>query len=128
MKFNALPLVLSIAFGAVTAPAFAGESDTQASTSTHKVEMQQVRNATVKITYAGTTFLIDPMLAKKGTYPGFEGTYRSNLRNPMVELPGSVEDVISGVDAVIVTHTHLDHWDECRTKSTAKRHSAVCTT
>ncbi|QXB03296.1 MBL fold metallo-hydrolase [Aeromonas sp. FDAARGOS 1416] len=116
MKLNALPLVLSIAFGAVTAPVFAGESDTQDSTSTHKVEMQQVRNATVKITYAGTTFLIDPMLAKKGTYPGFEGTYRSNLRNPMVELPGSVEDVISGVDAVIVTHTHLDHWDDAAQK------------
>ncbi|MFQ2446495.1 MBL fold metallo-hydrolase [Aeromonas caviae] len=120
MKLNALPLVLSIAFGAVTTPVFAGESDTQASTSTHKVEMQQVRNATVKITYAGTTFLIDPMLAKKGTYPGFEGTYRSNLRNPMVELPGSVEDVISGVDAVIVTHTHLDHWDDAAQKALPK--------
>nr|WP_235687297.1 MBL fold metallo-hydrolase [Aeromonas veronii] len=82
--------------------------------------MQQVRNATVKITYAGTTFLIDPMLAKKGTYPGFEGTYRSNLRNPMVELPGSVEDVISGVDAVIVTHTHLDHWDDAAQKALPK--------
>ncbi|MFZ3402973.1 MULTISPECIES: MBL fold metallo-hydrolase [Aeromonas] len=120
MKLNALPLVLSIAFGAVTTPVFAGESDPQASTSTHKVEMQQVRNATVKITYAGTTFLIDPMLAKKGTYPGFEGTYRSNLRNPMVELPGSVEDVISGVDAVIVTHTHLDHWDDAAQKALPK--------
>ncbi len=120
MKLNALPLVLSIAFGAVTTPVFAGESDTQASTSTHKVEMQQVRNATVKITYAGTAFLIDPMLAKKGTYPGFEGTYRSNLRNPMVELPGSVEDVISGVDAVIVTHTHLDHWDDAAQKALPK--------
>ena len=120
MKLNALPLVLSIAFGAVTAPVFAGESDTQTSTSTHKVEMQQVRNATVKITYAGTTFLIDPMLAKKGTYHGFEGTYRSNLRNPMVELPGSVEDVISGVDAVIVTHTHLDHWDDAAQKALPK--------
>ncbi len=120
MKLNALPLVLSIAFGAVTAPVFAGESDTQTSTSTHKVEMQQVRNATVKITYAGTTFLIDPMLAKKGTYPGFEGTYSSNLRNPLVELPGSVESVISGVDAVIVTHTHLDHWDDAAQKALPK--------
>ncbi|MGL6391924.1 MBL fold metallo-hydrolase [Aeromonas hydrophila] len=120
MKLNALPLVLSIAFGAVTAPVFAGESDTQTSPSTHKVEMQQVRNATVKITYAGTTFLIDPMLAKKGTYPGFEGTYRSNLRNPLVELPGSVESVISGVDAVIVTHTHLDHWDDAAQKALPK--------
>lgn len=120
MKLNALPLVLSIAFGAVTAPVFAGESDTQTSTSTHKVEMQQVRNATVKITYAGTTFLIDPMLAKQGAYPGFEGTYRSNLRNPLVELPESAENVISGVDAVIVTHTHLDHWDDAAQKALPK--------
>ncbi|MGE6124957.1 MBL fold metallo-hydrolase [Aeromonas rivipollensis] len=120
MKFNALTLVLSIAFGAVTAPVFAGERNTQVSTSTHKVEMQQVRNATVKITYAGTTFLIDPMLAKQGAYPGFEGTYRSNLRNPLVELPESAENVISGVDAVIVTHTHLDHWDDAAQKALPK--------
>lgn len=52
------------------------------------------------------------MLARKGTYPGFEGTYRSELRNPLVELPMSAEEVLAGVDAVIVTHTHLDHWDD----------------
>ncbi len=69
MKFKTLPLVLCTAFGTVTAPVLAGESDTLASAATHKVEMQQVRNATVKITYAGTTFLIDPMLAKKGCLP-----------------------------------------------------------
>jgi L-ascorbate metabolism protein UlaG (beta-lactamase superfamily) len=120
MKLNALPLVLSIAFGVVTAPVFAGESDAQAVTSAHNVEMQQIRNATVKITYAGTTFLIDPMLADKGAYPGFEGTYRSNLRNPLVELPESAKNVISDVDAVIVTHTHLDHWDDAAQKALPK--------
>lgn len=52
------------------------------------------------------------MLAKKGTYLGFENTYRSQLHNPLVELPMSVEEVIAGVDAVILTHTHLDHWDD----------------
>ncbi|MBA0187408.1 MBL fold metallo-hydrolase [Pectobacterium odoriferum] len=120
MKFKTLPLVLCIAFGTVTAPVLAGESDTLASAATHKVEMQQIRNATVKITYAGTTFLIDPMLAKKGAYPGFEGTYRSNLRNPLVDLPESADKVISGVDAVIVTHTHLDHWDDAAQKALPK--------
>lgn len=74
--------------------------------------VQEIRNATIKVSYADTTFLIDPMLAKKGTYPGFEGTYRSNLRNPMIELPMKPQDVIKGVDAVIITHTHLDHWDD----------------
>ena len=50
------------------------------------------------------------MLSVKGAYPGFDDTYRSELRNPLVELPMSVDEVIDGVDAVVVTHTHLDHW------------------
>lgn len=75
-------------------------------------QLQQIRNATVKLTYDETTFLIDPMLAEQGAYPGFEGTHRSELRNPLVELPMSAQEIIDGVDAVIVTHTHLDHWDE----------------
>ncbi|MCF5172980.1 MBL fold metallo-hydrolase, partial [Pseudomonas canadensis] len=74
----------------------------------------------VKISYGGTTFLIDPMLAKKGTYPGFENTYRSNLRNPLVDLTESPTKVIAGVDAVIVTHTHLDHWDDAAQKALPK--------
>lgn len=60
------------------------------------------------------------MLAKKGAYPGFENTYRSNLRNPLVDLTESPEKVISGVDAVIVTHTHLDHWDDAAQKALPK--------
>ena len=75
------------------------------------VKFQQIRNATIKVEYAGTTFLVDPMLASKGAYPGFEGTPNSHLRNPLVELPMPVSEVIKA-DAIIVTHTHLDHWDE----------------
>ncbi|MFZ7241024.1 MBL fold metallo-hydrolase [Avibacterium avium] len=72
---------------------------------------QHIRNATAKLTYAGETFLIDPMLAKKGTYEGFEGTLNSQKRNPLIELPMPAKDVFKGVSAVVVTHTHLDHWD-----------------
>lgn len=79
-------------------------------------QVQQIRSATVKITYGDTTFLIDPMLAEQGAYPGFEDTYRSELRNPLVGLPMPAEDVIDDVDAVIVTHTHLDHWDAAAQK------------
>ncbi|WP_449253349.1 MBL fold metallo-hydrolase [Brevundimonas naejangsanensis] len=75
------------------------------------VQMQHIRNATAKITYAGQTFLVDPLLAPKGAYPGFEGTFHSEQRNPLVDLPMTTEEVMAGVDAVIVTHTHLDHWD-----------------
>lgn len=83
----------------------------ESTTTTLSVQVQHIRNATAKIKYADTTFLVDPMLAKKGAYPGFKDTYRSHLRNPIIELPIPVEDVLKGVDAVIVSHTHLDHWD-----------------
>ncbi|MCV6624151.1 MAG: MBL fold metallo-hydrolase [Cellvibrionaceae bacterium] len=76
------------------------------------VAYQHVRNATARVTYGTTTFLVDPMLADKGAYPGFEGTYRSEIRNPRLDLPTSAQDVIEDIDAVIITHTHLDHWDK----------------
>ncbi|MDM5133265.1 MBL fold metallo-hydrolase [Aeromonas piscicola] len=74
------------------------------------MQITQVRNATLLINYAGTRFLIDPMLAAKGTLPAFAGTANSHLRNPLVELPLSLAEILN-VDAVIVTHDHLDHWD-----------------
>ncbi|WP_426236753.1 MBL fold metallo-hydrolase [Pseudomonas sp. TWP3-2] len=120
MNFRTLPLALSIACAVATAPAFAGSNAPKSPDALHKVDLQQIRNATVKITYGGTTFLIDPMLAKKGAYPGFENTYRSNLRNPLVDLTESPAEVISGIDAVIVTHTHLDHWDDAAQKALPK--------
>lgn len=73
--------------------------------------VQEIRNATVKISYTDTTFLVDPMFAPKGFYEGFTDTYRSFLRNPLVDLPMQPSAILEGVDAVIITHTHLDHWD-----------------
>lgn len=75
------------------------------------MNITQIRNATQLIHYAGKRFLIDPMLAAKDTYPGFPGTARADIRIPMVELPLPIGEIID-VDAVIVTHTHLDHWDD----------------
>ncbi|MFA5677168.1 MAG: MBL fold metallo-hydrolase [Pseudomonas sp.] len=111
IKTLASSLALAVSLSVVAAFAQA-QPATAPAAATETVQLQQIRNATVKITYGDTTFLVDPMLSKKGTYPGFEGTYRSNLRNPLVDLPMSEQDVLAGVDAVIVTHTHLDHWDE----------------
>ena len=84
---------------------------TIATASAQTMQLQQIRNATIKLEYAGTTFLVDPMLARTGAYPGFEGTYNSHLRNPLVELPIPVTEVLKA-DAIIVTHTHADHWDD----------------
>lgn len=83
------------------------------------MQLTQIRNATVIVEYAGLKFLIDPVLAEKGAYPGFPGTPRSELRNPMVDLPMDINEILN-VDAVIVTHTHLDHWDEAAAKHIPK--------
>ena len=102
-------ITLSLAMASVNL--YANDKVVQRDTSkvTH---IQEIRNATIKVTYADTTFLIDPMFAKKGFYEGFLDTHRSYLRNPLVDLPIKPETILEGVDAVIVTHTHLDHWDD----------------
>jgi L-ascorbate metabolism protein UlaG (beta-lactamase superfamily) len=75
------------------------------------MRITEVRNATLRLDFGGVRFLIDPMLAEQGAYPGFEGTANSHLRNPLVPLPLPIDEILD-VEAVIVTHTHPDHWDE----------------
>ncbi|WP_438497016.1 MBL fold metallo-hydrolase [Paenibacillus sp. IHBB 3054] len=75
------------------------------------MNFQQIRNATVTLEYGGQTFLVDPMLSKKGEFDPFLPAARDD-RNPIVELPMSVDEILDGVDAVIITHTHEDHFDQ----------------
>ncbi len=71
-----------------------------------EVKIQLIRNATMKLVYGGKTFLTDPMLSKKGEIRSFAGI----ASNPTVELPLPLEELLSGVDAVIVSHLHPDHY------------------
>jgi L-ascorbate metabolism protein UlaG (beta-lactamase superfamily) len=83
------------------------------------MKFQQLRNATIVIEYAGKKILVDPMLAEKGSVPGFGGTINSHIANPTVDLPISIDEILD-VDAVIVTHIHPDHWDEAAIKLVPK--------
>lgn len=76
------------------------------------MNIQLIRNATLMVQYAGKRFLVDPFLAEKGTYPPFPNSLRQDQNNPLLDLPVSIDDIITDLDAVIVTHLHLDHWDE----------------
>lgn len=75
------------------------------------MKIRQIRNATLVIEYAGQRFLTDPWFGPKDDFPGFEGTPNSHLRNPTVDLPVAIDELLD-VDAVILTHVHPDHWDE----------------
>ena len=78
------------------------------------MQFMQIKNATLKLNYAGKKILIDPWLADKGAIPGFGGTINDHIRNPMAELPMPISEIID-VDAVILTHDHPDHWDDTAT-------------
>ncbi|GKU76423.1 MBL fold metallo-hydrolase [Paenibacillus sp. L3-i20] len=73
------------------------------------MRIRLIRNATLVINYGDKTFLVDPFLAPKGTYASFPNT-ANQVGNPTVHLPAPINEIIE-VDAVIVTHLHLDHFD-----------------
>jgi L-ascorbate metabolism protein UlaG (beta-lactamase superfamily) len=74
------------------------------------VRVTLVRNATLIVEVAGRRLLVDPMLDDAGARPPIEGT-RNPVANPTAPLPFPAEDVVRGLDAVIVTHRHRDHLD-----------------
>lgn len=71
------------------------------------MQIQLIRNATLRLQYAGLLILTDPYLAARHSRPSFTG----KSPNPLVELPIPPEKVIAGVDAVLVSHLHSDHFD-----------------
>ena len=72
-----------------------------------------IRHATMIITVHGLDILVDPMLAAARTTDPITNT-SNQQRNPLVELPfdeNSLNKHLAGVNGVIVTHLHTDHWD-----------------
>lgn len=76
------------------------------------MKINHIRNATIIVEYANTRFLIDPMLGEKGSFPSFPGGPREDQNNPLVDLPMSLDEITQNIDAIILTHLHLDHFDE----------------
>ena len=72
-----------------------------------------IRHATFAFEVGPLRVLVDPMLAEAGASPAVPNT--PNQRpNPLVDLPFRTEglsDLVENTDAVVVTHTHNDHWD-----------------
>jgi L-ascorbate metabolism protein UlaG (beta-lactamase superfamily) len=77
------------------------------------VKIHFIRHATFAFEVGPLRVLVDPMLGSTGNGPAVPNT--PNQRpNPLVELPlgdDGLSDLIGGTDAVLVTHTHNDHWD-----------------
>ncbi|MBZ5718864.1 MAG: MBL fold metallo-hydrolase [Acidobacteriia bacterium] len=74
------------------------------------MRIRLIRHATLAIEYSGHTLIVDPMLDEGGTRPAIENSPNPR-NNPLVALPMPAPEVLTGVEAVLVTHTHSDHWD-----------------
>ena len=69
--------------------------------------LRLVRNATLVVEVDGTRLLVDPLFAGQGELPPISDT-PNDRANPLVPMP----DVDLAHDAVVVTHRHVDHFDE----------------
>jgi L-ascorbate metabolism protein UlaG (beta-lactamase superfamily) len=75
------------------------------------VRLTLIRNATILVELGGLRILVEPALDPAGARSPIEDT--PNARpNPLVPLPLPAEEIVSGLDAAIVTHLHEDHFDE----------------
>ena len=74
------------------------------------MQLTLVRNATLLLELAGKRVLVDPMLDDEGARPPIEGT-GNPVPNPTAALRMPAEEVVSELDAVLVTHRHRDHLD-----------------
>jgi L-ascorbate metabolism protein UlaG (beta-lactamase superfamily) len=86
------------------------------------MEIQQIRNATMKITYSGRKFLTDPLLSPKHSYDPFAG----NSPNPTTDLPCPIEEVVYGIEAILVSHVHIDHFDRAARELLPKEIPLFC--
>jgi L-ascorbate metabolism protein UlaG (beta-lactamase superfamily) len=84
------------------------------------MRLRLIRHATLVVEYCGNTFLVDPMLDDAGARPAIENSPNPR-KNPLVPLPIPAEEVVKDAGAVLVTHTHSDHWDVTAAKLLPKK-------
>ena len=66
------------------------------------MQLQLIRHATLLLEYGEMRILVDPMLSDAGAMPPIENSPQPRP-NPLVALPCPATDVVSGVQAVLVT-------------------------
>jgi L-ascorbate metabolism protein UlaG (beta-lactamase superfamily) len=87
-----------------------------------------LRHATLVLRFGGHRLLVDPMLCPAHAMEPVGGA-AVIARFPLVELPlRTVERqaMLHSLDAVLVTHTHPDHWDAVAAELIPKTVPIVC--
>src|SRR5574341_395563 len=86
------------------------------------MNLQLIRNATMRLTYAGRLIVTDPYLGPKHAYRTLGG----REENPTVELPCTPEEAVAGADIALISHLHNDHFDPVGQQALAKDIPLFC--
>jgi len=88
------------------------------------MKFRLMRHATFQIELGNQCLLIDPMLAEPYAYPSMTVGATAS-RNPLVPLPYALERLLHS-DAIVVTHSHFDHFDRAAAKRLPKELPIFC--
>lgn len=86
------------------------------------MQLQLIRNATLRLHYAGHLLLIDPFFAPRHSRPSYTG----KSPNPLVELPLTTDEILAGVELVLVSHLHSDHFDPVAQQLVPRHLPLIC--
>jgi L-ascorbate metabolism protein UlaG (beta-lactamase superfamily) len=93
-----------------------------------KMKIDFIRHATLIVEINRVKILVDPMLSSKGAMDPVKIS-RNVDRIPLVDLPignAALTKIVSECNAVVVTHTHRDHWDAEAQQSLPKGLTVIC--
>lgn len=93
-----------------------------------QMRFRLIRHATLLLDTGKYTLLVDPMLSAKEAMDPV-GNAANSYRIPMTDLPfgeKELQGMLSATDAVLVTHTHRDHWDAAAQQLIAKDKKIFC--
>ena len=86
------------------------------------MQIQQIRNSTLRFSIADKIILTDPVLLPKHGIESFAGIEK----NPIVDLPFPAAKVIKDIDLLIISHLHQDHFDDGAKKMLPKDTPVFC--
>lgn len=88
------------------------------------MRIQLLRHATLLITINKKKLLVDPMLSKAAAMTPIDNS-PNNRRNPLVEMIAPA-NFLQEIDAVLLTHTHRDHFDVAAINQLPKNKPILC--
>jgi L-ascorbate metabolism protein UlaG (beta-lactamase superfamily) len=88
------------------------------------MQIKLLRHATLVVTINGKTLLVDPMLSDAEAMAPIINS-PNECRNPLMEIMAP-QDFLAKMDAVVLTHTHRDHFNDAAAQRLPKEKPVFC--